>query len=134
MAEKSKRRVYNLPFLFSSYIDKNNVVYCGNTRLKVARKLGLEEVPCIVVTDLTPKQMREYALLDNKTNETADWELELLAEEMKDVSLEEFALDWGIAELENKKEIVEDNCNLEKKLQEEPICKRVRYGDLETID
>lgn len=105
-------------------IDTNNIVYCGNTRLKAARKLGLEEVPCIVVTDLTEKQIREYALLDNKTNEIADWDLELLAEELKELSLEEFALDWEIPELESEKEVVEDNCDIEEKLEEEPICKR----------
>lgn len=105
-------------------IDKKNIVYCGNTRLKAARKLGLEEVPCIVVTDLTEKEIREYALLDNKTNEIADWDLEMLAEELKELSLEEFALDWEIPELESEKEIVEDNCDIEEKLEEEPICKR----------
>lgn len=105
-------------------IDKKNIVYCGNTRLKAARKLGLEEVPCIVVTDLTEKEIREYALLDNKTNEIADWDLEMLAEELKELSLEEFALDWEIPELESEKEIVEDSCDIEEKLEEEPICKR----------
>ena len=105
-------------------IDTNNIVYCGNTRLKTARKLGLEEVPCIVVTDLTEKEIREYALLDNKTNEIADWDLEMLAEELKELSLEEFVLDWEIPELEREKEIVEDNCDIEEKLEEEPICKR----------
>ena len=105
-------------------IDTNNIVYCGNTRLKAARKLGLEEVPCIVVTDLTEKEIREYALLDNKTNEIADWDLEMLAEELKELSLEEFVLDWEIPELESEKEIVEDNCDIEEKLEEEPICKR----------
>lgn len=105
-------------------IDKKNIVYCGNTRLKAARKLGLEEVPCIVVRDLTEKEIREYALLDNKTNEIADWDLEMLAEELKELSLEEFALDWEIPELESEKEIVEDNCDIEEKLEEEPICKR----------
>lgn len=36
-------------------IDTSGTVYCGNTRLKAARKLGLEEVPCIVADDLTKK-------------------------------------------------------------------------------
>lgn len=56
-------------------IDADNVVWCGNTRLKASKQLGLDEVPCIVVKDLTPEQIREYALLDNKTNEIAEWGL-----------------------------------------------------------
>lgn len=42
-------------------IDENNVVWCGNTRLKASKKLGIEEVPCIVVSDLTEQQMTELA-------------------------------------------------------------------------
>ena len=47
-------------------IDEDNVVWCGNTRLKASKKLGLTEVPCIIVKDLTEQQMAELALLDNK--------------------------------------------------------------------
>ncbi len=106
-------------------IDDNGVVYCGNTRLKAARKLGVEEVPCIIANDLTKEQIREYALLDNKTNEIAEWDLELLEEELKELSLDEFNLDWNIPELEQEKEIVEDECNVEEMLEEmeEPRCK-----------
>ena len=79
-------------------IDENNIVWCGNTRLKAAKKLGLKEVPCICVKDLTEKQMAEYALLDNKTNEIADWDYDLLSEELADLDLGEFELDWDIEE------------------------------------
>ncbi len=77
-------------------VDKDNVVWCGNTRLKASKKLGLEEVPCIIVKDLTKKQMMELALLDNKTNEIADWDFEMLEDILKDVRLDDFDLDWGI--------------------------------------
>lgn len=79
-------------------IDENNIVWCGNTRLKAAKKLGLKEAPCICVKDLTEKQMAEYALLDNKTNEIADWDFDLLSEELADLDLGEFELDWGIVQ------------------------------------
>lgn len=52
-------------------VDENRIVWCGNTRLKASRKLGIEKVPCIIVNDLTEQQMKELALLDNKTNEIA---------------------------------------------------------------
>lgn len=91
-------------------IDEDNIVWCGNTRLKASRKLGLEEVPCIIINDLTEKQMRELALLDNKTNEIAEWDFDLLSEELADLDLGEFDLDWGIDEkLGTEKEVVEDD-------------------------
>lgn len=77
-------------------IDKNNVVWCGNTRLKAALQLEIEEVPCIIVNDLTKKQIREYALLDNKTNEIAEWDFDLLREEIKELNLDDFDIDWGL--------------------------------------
>lgn len=39
-------------------IDKNNVVVCGHTRLKAAKKLGLRTVPCVVAADLSPEKIR----------------------------------------------------------------------------
>lgn len=77
-------------------IDKDNKVWCGNTRLKAARKLGLKEVPCLVADDLTEEQIRKLALIDNKSSEIAEWDLDLLKEELEDLDLSEFDLDWGI--------------------------------------
>ena len=96
-------------------IDENNIVWCGNTRLKAAKKLGLKEAPCICVKDLTEKQMAEYALLDNKTNEIADWDFDLLSEELADLDLGEFELDWDI-----EKKISEiDRKDLSEQIKEE---------------
>ena len=91
-------------------IDADNVVWCGNTRLKASKKLGLEEVPCIVVTDLDEQKMTELALLDNKTNEIAEWDTEMLAEILPEVDFAEFGeISWDIPEIEEVKEVVEDD-------------------------
>lgn len=55
-------------------IDKNNIIVNGHTRLKAAKKLGLETVPCIVADDLTPDQIRAFRLADNKVGEIATWD------------------------------------------------------------
>lgn len=79
-------------------IDENNIVWCGNTRLKASKKLRLKEVPCIIASDLTEEQMRELALIDNKSSEIADWDYNLLEEELEVLDLSDFDLDWGIIE------------------------------------
>lgn len=90
-------------------IDTDGIVWCGNTRLKAAKKMGLKEVPCILADDLTEEQIREYALIDNKSNEIADWDMELLSDELSELDLSDFELDWGIEELEPEKEVEEDD-------------------------
>ena len=86
-------------------IDENNVVWCGNTRLKASKKLKLKEVPCIVASDLTEEQIRELALIDNKSSEIADWDYDLLKEELFELDMSDFNLDWNIEEKEELNEI-----------------------------
>lgn len=69
-------------------VDKDNVIICGHTRWKSAKKLGLQKVPCIVAADLTEEQVKAYRLADNKVAEKAEWDFELLDEEIE--SLPEF--------------------------------------------
>ena len=109
-------------------IDENNVVWCGNTRLKASKKLGIEEVPCIVVSDLTEQQIAELALLDNKTNEIAEWDFEMLGDILSDIDLGEFDLDWGIEEqLGIEKEVEEDDFDVYSAIPKEP---KAKLGDI----
>lgn len=90
-------------------IDKDKMVWCGNTRLKASIKLGLEKVPCLDISDLSKKEIRALALADNKTNEIADWDEELLQEELNDL-IDEFDMaDFGFADLENEIETLEND-------------------------
>lgn len=59
-------------------VDANDVIVAGHTRLKAARRLGLEQVPCIVADDLTEEQVRAFRLADNKTAELSEWDYEEL--------------------------------------------------------
>lgn len=76
VAESIKEFEFKQPIV----IDKNNVIVCGHTRLLAAKQLGLKEVPCILADDLTKEQINAYRLVDNKTNEFAEWDNELLKE------------------------------------------------------
>lgn len=82
-------------------IDKDNVIVCGHTRVKGAKELGIDEVPCIIADDLTDEQIKAFRLADNKVSEFALWDFELLNEELDelaDFGMQEFGfgLDFDI--------------------------------------
>ncbi len=58
-------------------VDSDSVIIVGHTRLKAAQKLGLERVPVVVASHLTPEQVRAYRIADNKTAEIAEWNYDL---------------------------------------------------------
>lgn len=74
-------------FQQSILVDKNMVVVAGHTRLEAAKKLGLKKVPISVVgkdtPELTPKQIKAFRIADNKTHEYAQWDWDLLKDELK---------------------------------------------------
>src|SRR5947208_17031303 len=59
-------------------VDRDGVVICGHTRLLAAKKLGLQHVPVHVADNLTAAQVKAYRLMDNRSHEDTDWDLELL--------------------------------------------------------
>jgi DNA modification methylase len=75
-------------------VDSDNVIIVGHTRWKAAKKLGLERVPVHVATNLTPDQVRAYRLADNRLNEIATWNYDLLPIEID--ALKEANYDLGM--------------------------------------
>ena len=69
-------------------IDKDNIVIAGHGRLEAAKKLKMLQVPCLYVDDLTPEQIREYRLIDNKAAELSTWDFDLLKAEMPKIGIE----------------------------------------------
>ena len=122
VAESIKQFGFKVPIV----IDKNNVIVAGHTRYKASKKLGLKEVPCIVADDLTEEQIKAYRLADNKVAELAEWDFDLLGEELDgilDIDMGDFGFDLSVEEEE--KEAVEDEFEME--LPEEP---RAKLGDV----
>lgn len=110
-------------------IDSNNVIVCGHTRYKAAQKLKLEKVPCIKADDLSEEQIKAFRLADNKTAELAEWDIDLLSEELFDISdidMAEFGFDMTAFEEQSEPaEIVEDD--FDEELPDEPKSK---LGDI----
>lgn len=105
-------------------IDKDGIIVIGHCRALAAKKLGIKEVPCVCVDDLTPEQVDALRLVDNKSNES-EWDFDLLKEELPELDLSAFDFDWGLPE-ETAEEIVEDDAP-EVDEESEPITKK---GDI----
>jgi ParB-like chromosome segregation protein Spo0J len=73
-------------------VDKENVIIAGHTRLLAAQKLGMDEVP-VHVADLTDAQAKAYRLADNRISEDADWDIDLLGLEIRELDDLGFELD-----------------------------------------
>ncbi|MDO4673043.1 MAG: ParB N-terminal domain-containing protein, partial [Porphyromonadaceae bacterium] len=69
-------------------VDKQNVIVCGHTRYLAAKKLKMEELPCVVADDLTDEQIKAFRLADNKVSEFSEWDMELLNDELLNLDLD----------------------------------------------
>jgi len=76
-------------FLVPLVVDEGGIVLAGNGRLQAAKRLGMSEVPCIRITHLSELEKRAFALADNRLGEDSDWDLEMLAAEMKEIVAED---------------------------------------------
>ncbi len=74
-------------------VDTNAGIIAGHGRLLAARKLGLAEVPVIVLDHLSETQKRAYIIADNKLAMNAGWDDDLLAAELAQLEQEGFDLE-----------------------------------------
>ena len=106
-------------------IDGSGEIVAGHTRYKAAKQLGMEEIPCIVAGDLTEEQIKAFRLADNKVSEKAEWDFDLLGDELDDIlniGMESFGFDF---EIEEEPEATEDDYEVE--LPQEP---KAKLGDI----
>ena len=122
VAESIKQFGFKVPIV----IDKDGIIVAGHTRYKAAKKLNLKEIPCIVADDLSDEQIKAFRLADNKVAEKAEWDFELLSDELDDL----FNFDMTVFGFEEEAEeetveVVEDDYEIAP--PEEPKAKR---GDI----
>lgn len=107
-------------------IDKDNVIVCGHTRYKASKKLHLSTVPVIIADDLSEEQIKAYRLADNKVAEKAEWDFELLGEELDgilDFDMGDFGFEPDPEEDQDPEEVEEDEIP-------ESVESRSKLGDI----
>lgn len=129
---KVAKSIEQFGFKVPLVIDKNNIIIAGHTRYKASKKLGLKEVPCIIADDLNDDQIKAFRIADNRVAEEAEWDYELLQEELEsligvfdlsELGFETEELDFMQEEIK----IVEDDFDVEAELDKPAVTKR---GDI----
>jgi hypothetical protein len=105
--------IQDFGFLVPIVVDNKGVIVAGHTRYEAAGRLGMTEVPCIEANHLSPDQIKTFRVIDNKTAELADWDMDLLAGEIS--SLVESGINltgfgWTQEDIDCLTDLVADDC------------------------
>jgi ParB family chromosome partitioning protein len=74
-------------------IDEQNGLVAGHGRVMAANKLGLDEVPAIVLDGLTDAQKKAYVIADNQLALNSGWDLDMLRLEVETLQELDFNVD-----------------------------------------
>ena len=101
------------PIIINKNKDRKNIIIGGHQRTKVAKAMGIKDVPCLEI-DLTYDKERELNVRLNKN--TGDWDYDLLA---NNFDIEELH-DWGFDEKDLRLGDIEFDVDFEKEKKDIP--------------
>ena len=82
-------------------IDQDGTIIAGHGRVQAAKKISMDEVPCIRLSHLSEAQRKAYVIADNKLALNAGWDDALLKSELLELRDMDFDLDLiGFSEVE----------------------------------
>jgi len=130
--EQMARSIREFGFTNPILVDTRAGILAGHARLRAARRVGLPQVPVIVLDHLSEIQKRAYILADNKLALNAGWDDELLTEEL--AALEQAGFDpslTGFSDAELAELLAKDQLDQDANEIPEPRAITVsRRGDL----
>ena len=116
-------------------VDRDMVIVVGHTRFRAAKKLNFTEVPVLVADELTREQAQAYRLMDNRSNENARWDEDLLYQELEELikagTIQEVSLETGFSEAELNKLFQQAEDPIDQYIKNESY--RAQRGDLWTL-
>jgi len=97
-------------------IDDESNILAGHGRVKAAKLLNIEIVPCVRLSNMSAVQKRAYVLADNKLAENAGWDENILSIELQGIKEMDIDFDIGLTGFS----IGEIDLAIEQVLPEEP--------------
>lgn len=88
MVESIKEFGFRIPVVAKS----DGSVIDGHLRLKAAQRMGMKSVPVVLADELTDAQVKAFRLLANRSANWADWDEDLLRQELADLKDMDFDL------------------------------------------
>ena len=131
--DKIAKSIKEFGFINPVLIDGDFGIIAGHGRVEGAKKLGMTEVPCLFVEDLTEEQKRAYIIADNKLAEDAGWDTDLLKLELGELADLDFDISltgFSLGDLDMSTETMADE--YERKKQE--FEARMEAGELSEDD
>ena len=131
--DKIANSIKEFGFINPVLIDGDYGIIAGHGRVLAGQKLGMTEVPCLFIEDLTESQKRAYILADNKLALDAGWDDEILRKEILDLNKLDFDVSlagFDINDFDFTQEDIEfqeDNFDVEASL---PEVAKAKYGDI----
>lgn len=126
--KKVKESILRYGFNVPITVDKDGVIATGHTRYKAALELGLKKVLVIYLDDLTEEEIQAWRLVDNRTNEYAEWDMEKLNIELKELDSKGFDLSDFDFEIKEEGEVKEDDFDFDKAYKE--LKFKTKRGDV----
>ncbi len=88
------RSIKTFGFSVPVLTDGDGKILAGHCRVQAALKLGMQEIPTISIAYLTAEQAKAFMIADNRLSELSNWDDNLLAGMLRDLS--EIELDFNI--------------------------------------
>lgn len=94
---------FNVPVL----IDRENMVICGHGRLEACALIGLDDIPTMMLDNLTPEQVAGFAIAENRSGDTSKFDERQLALNLKllagiDLQFDLEAVGFSVTEIDLK--------------------------------
>ena len=130
---KVARSIQEFGFRQPIVVDAKGVIVAGHTRLLAARSLKLKTVPVHVAADLTPEQVRQFRIMDNRSHDEAEWDFDILNLELADMKSLDLDLSMTGFDIDELAEIMADKSpglTDEDAVPDAPIVPVTQLGDV----
>jgi ParB-like chromosome segregation protein Spo0J len=92
--EQLCRNIERFGFYNPVLTDEDGTIIAGHGRVMAAQRMGLEEVPTIVIKGLSESERRALTLADNRIQMNASWDMDKVREELSALADEDFDLSF----------------------------------------